>query len=116
MAWRTLRRYLRSLDKDGDVLRIKRPVKVELEAGCIADLLVKTGGPAVVFEKPELSDEFLKQEFKYIADKLDLTVDQLQKIFDGKNKTFHDYKTKIKLIKVGAKILTMLGVEKRLFR
>ena len=56
MAWRTLRRYLRSLDKDGDVLRIKRPVKVELEAGCIADLLVKTGGPAVVFEKPELSD------------------------------------------------------------
>ena len=43
-------------DKDGNVLWIKRPVKVELEAGCIADLLVKTGGPAVVFEQPELSD------------------------------------------------------------
>ena len=56
MAWRTLGRYLRSLDKDGEVLRIKRPVRVELEAGCIADLLVKTGGPAVIFEKPELSD------------------------------------------------------------
>ncbi len=56
MAWRTLRRYLRSLDKDGEVLRITRPVRVELEAGCIADLLVKTGGPAVIFEKPELSD------------------------------------------------------------
>ena len=56
MAWRTLRRYLRALEKDGEVLRIERPVRVELEAGCIADLLVKTGGPAVIFEKPELSD------------------------------------------------------------
>ena len=67
-------------------------------------------------KKPELSEEFLKQEFKYIADKLDLTVDELQKLFDGKNKTFHDYKTKIKVIKLGAKILTYLGLEKRLFR
>ena len=56
MAWRTLRRYLRALEKDEEVLRIERPVRVELEAGCIADLLVKTGGPAVIFEKPELSD------------------------------------------------------------
>jgi len=56
MAWRTLKRFIRALDKDGDVLRIERPVRVELEAGCIADLLVKTGGPAVVFENPELPD------------------------------------------------------------
>lgn len=66
--------------------------------------------------KPELSEEFLKQEFKYIADKLDLTLDQLQEIFDGENKTFHDYKTKIKIIGFGAKILAKLGLEKRLFR
>lgn len=66
--------------------------------------------------KPELSEEFLKQEFKYIADKLDLTLDQLQEIFDGENKTFHNYKTKIKIIGFGAKILAKLGLEKRLFR
>ncbi len=56
MAWKTLKRYVRALEKDGDVIRIERPVRVDLEAGCIADLLVKTGGPAVVFEKPELPD------------------------------------------------------------
>ena len=66
--------------------------------------------------KPELSEDFLKQEFKYIAEKLDITVNQLQEIFDGENKTFYDYKTKIKLVKLGTKILTKLGLEKRLIR
>ena len=39
-----------------------------------------------------------------------------QIIFDGENKTFHNYKTKIKVISLGAKILSRLGLEKRLFR
>lgn len=66
--------------------------------------------------KPELSEEFLQKEFDYVADKLDLTRQELQAIFDGENKTFHDYKTKIKLIGLGAKVMTKLGLEKRLFR
>jgi len=67
-------------------------------------------------KKPELSEDFLKQEFKYIAEKLDITVDQLQEIFEGKNKTFYDYKSKIKLVQLGTKILTKLGIERRLIR
>ena len=66
--------------------------------------------------KPELSEEFLQKEFDYVADKLDLTRLELQAIFVGENKTFHDYKSKYKLIRLGAKILTKLGLEKRLFR
>ncbi len=66
--------------------------------------------------KPELSDEFLKKEFEYVAHKLDLTVEELQEIFEGENKTFHDYKSKIKLIGFGAKVMMKLGLEKRLFR
>jgi hypothetical protein len=66
--------------------------------------------------KPELSEDFLNQEFKYIAEKLDITVNQLQEIFDGENKTFYDYNTKIKLVKLGTKVLTKLGLEKRLIR
>ena len=66
--------------------------------------------------KPELSEEFLQKEFDYVADKLDLTRPELQSIFDGENKTFHNYKTKIKLIGLGAKVMTKLGLEKRLFR
>jgi hypothetical protein len=66
--------------------------------------------------KPELSEEFLQKEFDYVAEKLDLTRLELQAIFDGENKTFHDYKSKIKLIGLGAKMMTILGLEKRLFR
>lgn len=66
--------------------------------------------------KPELSDEFLQKEFEYVAHKLDLTTDELQKIFEGENKTYHDYKNKRKLIGLGAKSMKVLGLEKRLFR
>ena len=66
--------------------------------------------------KPELSEEFLQKEFDYVADKLDLTRDELQNIFNGKNKTFNNYKNKIKLIELGARLMQKFGLEKRFFR
>lgn len=66
--------------------------------------------------RPELSEEFLQKEFEYVANKLDLTTDELQKIFEGENKTFNDYKNKRKLIGLGAQSMRFLGLEKRLFR
>lgn len=66
--------------------------------------------------KPELTEEFLQKEFDYVADKLDLTREELQEIFDGQNKTFYDYRSKIKLIKLGSQVMQKLGLEKRLFR
>ena len=54
MAWRNLTRWLAHLEKEGELLRISEPVDVELEAGAIADRLVKTNGPAVLFEQPRL--------------------------------------------------------------
>ena len=56
MGWRRLGRYLRSLEDKGDLIRVKHPVDCYLEAGCIADKLVKNGGPAVIFEQPRLPD------------------------------------------------------------
>ena len=56
MGWRRLGRYLRSLEDKGDLIRVKHPVDCYLEAGCIADKLVKNSGPAVIFEQPRLSD------------------------------------------------------------
>jgi N-acetyl sugar amidotransferase len=64
----------------------------------------------------ELSDDFLQKEFDYVADKLDLSRDELLNLFHGKNKTFHSYKTKIKWIKLGAVFMQKFGLEKRLFR
>lgn len=66
--------------------------------------------------KPEMDDQFIKQEFEYIANKLDLTVNQFQEIFNGENKTFRNYRNKQKIIAIGTKILKILGLEKRLFR
>ncbi|HRP89092.1 MAG TPA: N-acetyl sugar amidotransferase [Edaphocola sp.] len=66
--------------------------------------------------KPELSEEFLQKEFEYVAQKLDLTKAELQQLFEGENKTYHDYKNKRNLIGLGAKTMRKLGLEKRLFR
>lgn len=66
--------------------------------------------------KPELDENFLKSEFEYVAHKLDLTVPELQGIFEGQNKTFHDYKNKRFLIGIGARVLSAIGLERRLFR
>ncbi|PWB36009.1 LPS biosynthesis protein [Pseudomonas sp. SDI] len=66
--------------------------------------------------KPELDEQFLISEFEYVANKLDLSVPELQAIFDGKNKTFHDYKNKRFMIGIGARVMSVLGLERRLFR
>jgi N-acetyl sugar amidotransferase len=66
--------------------------------------------------RPELDEKTLLQEFEYVANKLGLTVTELREIFDGPNKTFHDYKNKYKIIKLGSKVMRTLGLEKRLFR
>ncbi|MGY8703497.1 MAG: menaquinone biosynthesis decarboxylase, partial [Candidatus Poseidoniales archaeon] len=56
MKWGNLSKYLRELEDRGELLRISEPVNVKFEAGCIADYLVKRGGPAVVFDQPRLED------------------------------------------------------------
>ncbi len=66
--------------------------------------------------KPEMDAHFLKQEFEYVAHKLDLTVDELQAIFDGPKRTYHDFKNKRSLINLGANLMRKLGLEKRFFR
>jgi N-acetyl sugar amidotransferase len=66
--------------------------------------------------KPEMSEQFLKQEFEYVANKLDLSVSELQKIFEGENKTYRDYKNKKWVINLGTKAMMALGLEKRLIR
>lgn len=66
--------------------------------------------------RSELDEQFLKGEFEYVANKLDLSVEQLQEIFDGENKTYRDYRNKRFLIGVGSRVMSALGLERRLFR
>jgi N-acetyl sugar amidotransferase len=66
--------------------------------------------------QPEMNKHFLQQEFEYVANKLDLTVDELQAIFDGENKTYRCYRNKRWLIVLGTQLLRWAGLEKRFFR
>lgn len=67
-------------------------------------------------ERSEMDEHFFRQEFEFVANKLDLTVDELQQIFDGTNTTYRAYRNKRGLIGLGATVLQTLGLERRLFR
>ena len=66
--------------------------------------------------RPEMDEHFLHQEFEYVAHKLDLTVDELQKLFRLPLKTYSDYHNKRWLIGLGASAMRWFGMEKRYFR
>jgi N-acetyl sugar amidotransferase len=66
--------------------------------------------------RPEMDENFLKQEFEYVAHKLGLTVDELQQLFELPKQTYHDYRNKHRLIGLGANFLRRFGMERRFFR
>ena len=66
--------------------------------------------------KPELDEHFIDCEFEYVAHKLDLTVDQLRAIFLADGRSSYDYKSKRALIEVGSRAMSLLGLEKRLYK
>jgi 4-hydroxy-3-polyprenylbenzoate decarboxylase len=56
MAYADLREFIRALEKSGELKRIPFEVDPYLEITQFADRSVKTGGPALLFEKPKGSD------------------------------------------------------------
>jgi len=67
-------------------------------------------------ETPECDDDFLSKEFSYVAKKLEITDNELRQLFDGTNSTFKQFKNKHWLICLGARVMTKLKLEDRLFR
>jgi UbiD family decarboxylase len=53
MAYRDLREFIAALEKAGELKRIPFEVDPHLEITEFADRSVKTGGPALLFEKPK---------------------------------------------------------------
>lgn len=64
---------------------------------------------------PEMDEQFLEQEFEYVAHKLDLTVAELRDLFNAPRKTYRDYRNKRWLIHLGAGAMRTLGTERRYF-
>jgi hypothetical protein len=61
-------------------------------------------------------EETIHQDFEYIANKLDLSVAELQELMDGPNKTYRDYKSSMPLIGLGTHVLRGLGVQHSIIR
>ena len=65
---------------------------------------------------PEVDEETLEYDKNFVCSKLGITREELQRIFEGKNKTFRDYKNKYHIITLGTRVMRFLGIEKRKFK
>jgi N-acetyl sugar amidotransferase len=66
--------------------------------------------------QPAYDEETIHQDFEYIANKLDLSVAELQELMNGPNKTYRDYKSSMPLIGLGTHVLRGLGMQQSIIR
>ncbi|MDC0851207.1 N-acetyl sugar amidotransferase [Candidatus Pelagibacter sp.] len=64
---------------------------------------------------PPYIDE-IEDDFEYVANKLEITVENLKNLMEQENKTFRDFKSNYKLINFFTKILRLLRIEKRIIQ
>lgn len=64
-------------------------------------------------QKNSYDEKLIHKEFKYVAEKLDFTVNELKDILKGENKFYFDYNSKSKLLKLLTGILKFLKIENR---
>lgn len=62
--------------------------------------------------KPAYDPETIAQDFEFVANKLGISVEELQSYMDAPKKTFKDYKSQESIYMMGAKVMRMLGFEK----
>ncbi len=60
--------------------------------------------------------EEIDDDFEYVANKLEISVDTLKLLLSKKNKTFRDYKSNYKLINFFTQLLRFLRLEKRIIQ
>ncbi|MBG6131702.1 N-acetyl sugar amidotransferase [Aquimarina sp. EL_43] len=63
-------------------------------------------------KKPAYNPETIKQDFEFIANKLGISVEELQGYMDAPNKTYKDYKSQESIYNIGAKIMRLIGLER----
>lgn len=61
---------------------------------------------------PAYDPETIDEDFNYIANKLDITKEELRQYFDAPNKTYKDYKNQQWIYEIGAKAMRLVGLEK----
>ncbi len=63
-------------------------------------------------KQPAYDPESIHHDFEYVANKLDISVEELQAYFKLPKKTYRDYKSQQTIYNLGANALRMIGLEK----
>jgi hypothetical protein len=63
-------------------------------------------------KKKAYDKENIHHDFEYVANKLDMTVEELKACFNSENKTYKDYKNQESIYNLGAKVMRGLGLAK----
>ena len=62
-------------------------------------------------EQPALDSATVAQEFEYVANKLEISTEELRSYLTAPKKTYRDYKSQRALYDVGARVMRLLGLE-----
>jgi hypothetical protein len=65
---------------------------------------------------PPYDETTIDEDFDYVASKLDISTDELRSYLRAPNKSYRDYKSQIGIYNLGVKVLSSLGVERRVIR
>jgi N-acetyl sugar amidotransferase len=68
-----------------------------------------------IAERP-YDEETIAQDFEYVAVKLGLSVAEFSDIMKGENRTYRDYKSSMRFIDFGTRVLRAAGVQKAIIR
>jgi N-acetyl sugar amidotransferase len=63
-----------------------------------------------------IDDETAKADFEYVATKLGFTVEEFQRLMDGENKSYRDYKNNMFFIDLGIRVMRFLGLERKIIK
>lgn len=69
-----------------------------------------------LLKKPAIDPETARKEFEFVANKLEITVEELDSYFKMTLKSYKDYKNSEKLFVLGAKVMNFLGLERAIKR
>jgi N-acetyl sugar amidotransferase len=64
-----------------------------------------------ILKNPALDDITVRQEFEYVANKLEISIDELRGYLVGPNRTYRDYRSQEMFYRLGARAMKMLGLE-----
>ena len=67
----------------------------------------------IELSKSTYNDDNIKKDLKYISNKLDFSTDELQKLFEGSNKYYYDYRSKSLILKFVTFLLKFFKKENR---